>query len=315
MIETVHCSEDVTSMRIGTLEGHCSVCLRFVPVVLTAALLWLVSAAVHTTERSQGLLWEIGKPGISPSYLFGTIHSEDPEVLDLAQPVRKAWSGSRRVVLEVVLDSEAMLQTGSAMLMTDGQLLSQILGEELFRQTLLTMQRRGVPEVVLERMKPWAVATTLSMPAAGTGMVLDRVLYEQALQDGKPVAGLETVQEQLDIFEGMSMDDQVALLRDAVAQFSGIAALHQQLLDAYKQQDLAAMLAINEAALEAGDRRFADEFQRRLVTDRNRHMAERLRPYLSEGRAFVAVGALHLPGDEGLLNLLERQGYTVSAVY
>jgi hypothetical protein len=164
-------------------------------------------------------------------------------------------------------------------------------------------------------MKPWAVATTLSMPAAGTGMVLDRVLYEQALQDGKPVAGLETVQEQLDIFEGMSMDDQVALLRDAVAQFSGIAALHQQLLDAYKQQDLAAMLAINEAALEAGDRRFADEFQRRLVTDRNRHMAERLRPYLSEGRAFVAVGALHLPGDEGLLNLLERQGYTVSAVY
>jgi hypothetical protein len=274
-----------------------------------------VSTAVNAADHSQGLLWEIGKPGIPPSYLFGTIHSEDPEVLDLAQPVRKAWTGSRRVVLEVVLDSEAMRQTGSAMLMRDGQLLSEILGEDLFRQTVLAMQTRGIPEVVLDRMKPWAVATTLSMPAAGTGMVLDRVLYEQALQDGKAVAGLESVHEQLAIFEGLSVDDQVALLRDAVEQLPGIAALQEALLDAYKRRDLAAMLAINAAALEDGDRRLADDFQRRLVTDRNRLMAERVQPYLREGRAFVAVGALHLPGDEGLLNLLQKQGYTVKAVY
>jgi hypothetical protein len=164
-------------------------------------------------------------------------------------------------------------------------------------------------------MKPWAVATTLSMPAAGTGMVLDRVLYEQALQDGKAVAGLESVHEQLAIFEGLSVDDQVALLRDAVEQLPGIAALQEALLDAYKRRDLAAMLAINAAALEDGDRRLADDFQRRLVTDRNRLMADRVQPYLREGRAFVAVGALHLPGDEGLLNLLQKQGYTVKAVY
>jgi uncharacterized protein YbaP (TraB family) len=213
-----------------------------------------------------------------------------------------------------VLDADALQQTGSAMLMMDGRSLSQILGEDLFRQTALAMQMRGVPEVVLERMKPWAVATTLSMPAAGTGMVLDRMLYEQALQDGKPVAGLETVREQLAIFEGMSMDDEVALLRDAVTQFSGIADLHRQLLEAYKRQDLAAMLAINEAALATGERRLAEEFQQRLVTDRNHRMAQRLRPYLREGGTFVAVGALHLPGDEGLLNLLERQGYSLTRI-
>lgn len=298
------------------MGGYHSISVRLFSVFLTAWLLWLpVAAPVDAAEGSQGLLWEIGKPGVPSSYLFGTIHSEDPEVLELAQPVRMAWSGSSHVVLEVVLDTDALVHTSSAMLMMDGRLLSDILGESLFRQTAQAMQTRGIPGVVLERMKPWAVATSLSMPPTGTGMMLDRVLYEQAQEDGKPVHGLETVQEQLEIFEGMPVDDQVALLRDAVEQFAGIAALHAELLDAYKQRDLAAMLAINTAALEAGDQRLADDFQRRLVTDRNRRMAERVQPYLSEGRAFVAVGALHLPGKQGLLNLLEQQGYTVTAVY
>jgi uncharacterized protein YbaP (TraB family) len=106
----------------------------------------------------------------------------------------------------------------------------------------------------------------------------------------------------------------VALLRDAVEQFAGIDVMNAELLAAYKRQDLAAMMAINESVMTVGDQRLAKEFQRRLIVDRNHRMADRMEPYLKQGGAFVAVGALHLPGEQGLLRLLEQRGYSVSAV-
>lgn len=67
--------------------------------------------------------------------------------------------------------------------------------------------------------------------------------------------------------------------------------------------------------MQQDDQRLADEFQQRLVVDRNHRMAERMQPYLQQGKVFIAVGALHLPGEEGLLNLLEQQGYAVRRLY
>jgi hypothetical protein len=140
-------------------------------------------------------------------------------------------------------------------------------------------------------------------------------LYEYALQGGKQVHGLETIQEQLDVFNTMPLDEQVLLLKDAVDHFREVDALYTDLLAAWKQRDLARLVAINETAMADGDRQFTDRFQRRLVTQRNYLMVERMQSYLKQGKAFVAVGALHLPGEEGLLNLLEKRGYTVRALY
>ena len=164
-------------------------------------------------------------------------------------------------------------------------------------------------------MKPWAAAVTLSTPALETGEVLDRVLYQDAVQQGKAVYGLETLQEQLGLFDSMPEADQIALLRDAVDNFPELAAMQAELLAAYKQRDLDGLLTIYEASMQAGDQRLAEDFQRRLVDDRNQSMLERMQPYLQQGKAFVAVGVLHLPGKEGLLNRLEQQGYTVRRVY
>ena len=139
-------------------------------------------------------------------------------------------------------------------------------------------------------------------------------IIRRAQEAGKPLHGLETIDEQLEVFEGLPLEDQVALLRDAVEQFAGIDALHAALLAAYKRQDLAALLAISEAEMADADQRLAREFQRRLIVDRNRRMAERMEPYLEQGAAFVAVGALHLPGEQGLISLLRQRGYSVRAV-
>lgn len=266
-------------------------------------------------DKNHGLLWELSKPGIEPAYLFGTIHSEDPEVLQLPQPVQQAIDRCNTVVLEMLLDAEAMMYSSTAMLMMDGRMLSDIIGKPLFRQTASAIRSRGIQELVLERMKPWAAAVILSMPASETGLVLDMMLYQSALEQGKSVHGLETVEEQLNVFEALSEKDQVLLLQDAVENFPELDALHAELLEAYKQRDLAGLMALGEAAMQAGDQQLADEFQQHLVVDRNHRMSDRMQVYLRQGEVFIAVGALHLPGEEGLLKLLEQQGFTVRRLY
>jgi hypothetical protein len=292
---------------------------RLAQMVLFAVFSLLVAMPRAGTDtgidKGHGLLWEVSRPGAEPAYLFGTIHSEDPGVLQLAGPVQQAFEASQAVVLEMLLDVDAMMYSSTAMLMLDGRSLSDIVGQPLFSRISRAMQSRGIPEAVLNRMQPWAAAVTLSMPAPETGMVLDALLYKNALQQGKDVYGLETAQEQLHVFESMSEADQLALLKDAVENFSAIDAMHADLLVAYKQRDLNGLMAISEASMKSGDQRVAEEFQQRLIVGRNHRMAERMRQYLQQGNAFVAVGALHLPGEEGLLNLLEQQGYTVRRLY
>jgi len=284
--------------------------------LLAVVLFFLLAAITHAdTDRSHGLLWEISKTGQVPSHLFGTIHSEDPEVVDLPAPVRQVFDAANSVVLEMLMDNEAMMYSSTAMLMLDGRSLSDVLGMPLYKQVAEAIASRGIPELVLNRMKPWAVAVTLSTPVLETGQVLDLVLYQDALQQLKAVYGLETIREQLDLFDAMPESDQVTLLKDAIDNLPELDAMNADLLAVYKQRDLDGLLAINETSMQTGDQRLAKDFQQRVIIDRNHRMAERMQPYLQQGKAFVAVGALHLPGEEGLLNLLEQQGYTVRRVY
>ena len=286
------------------------------PCTLLLLLVCLLPAALPAEDIGQrGLLWEVGRAGQPASYLFGTIHSEDPAVLALPAPVLKAFDAAHSVVLETLLDLDAMLYSSQVMLLGEGRLLSEITGMPLFEQTARAIRTRGIPELVLNRMKPWAAAVTLSMPAPETGEVLDMRLYQRALQAGKPVFGLETIREQLAIFDDMPEREQLVLLQDAVENFPEIDNLHRELLDAWLERDLDALMAINLETMQAGDRELAAEFQDRLIVSRNRLMAERLQAYLQEGDVFVAVGALHLPGETGLLNLLQQHGYTVRVIY
>jgi len=283
--------------------------------VLCSVFLCVSVVSAADARWDHGLLWEISKPGMATSYLFGTVHSEDPEVLQLAPPVQQAFDRSGSVILEIMMDLEAMIFSSTAMLMTDGRTLSELVGKSLYEKAAQAIQTRGIPVIVLERMKPWAAATTLSVPPPKTGMLLDLVLFQQAQQAGKQLHGLETIQEQLGIFDSMSESDQIRLLRDAVENLDTIDRMNAEILVLYKRRDLAGMLALNERYMNEGDPGISRDLEQRLIIDRNRKMVERMQPYLEAGNAFVAVGALHLPGDEGLLGLLDRRGYTLKAVY
>lgn len=273
-------------------------------------------AELDAKVHRHGLLWRIDGPGgRRPSYVFGTMHVEDPRVVKLAAPVEEAFSKAGRVCTETRLDYEAVAAQLQMLFFTDGRTLRAVAGERLYARTVAVAARHGLPEALVNNTKPVAMAFMLSMPPEQSGEVLDAVLYGRALREGKEVCGLETPQEQLRALDGLSMEHQLELLGTTVAHYDELQQMLDALLGVYLDRDLAALVELArespwEDAGEAGR-----AFMRRLVLERNRRMVERMLPLLQEGGAFIAVGALHLPGRGGILQALERRGWTVTRAW
>ena len=283
-------------------------------LVLIALLLAPLSIAAPVAY-TQGLLWKIERTGQAPSYLFGTIHSEDSRVLTLPTPVQSAFDKAQRFVMEAVLDANAMQTMLGAMMFTDGRTLQQTVSVASYQKTVAAMAGYGLPEEALQLMKPWAVAVTLSMPKPKTGQVLDLVLMRKATEQGKQTAGLESVEEQLGIFDQLSLREQAIMLEDTLKHLPEMEKIFAELHAAYLARDLARLMRISDEMMAKGNRALGKKVMHQLVDVRNRRMVERMEAYLKQGNAFIAIGALHLPGEVGVLNLLARKGYRVRAVY
>lgn len=283
------------------------------------ALVWFfiycLSCQVSWAADEKGILWRIDGAASRPSYLLGTIHSDDVRVTNVPASIAQALQQADSFSGEVEMDLPSLMQASQVTLLPDGQSLEQRVGSSLYKQTVQLLAAYGMPELVVQRMKPWAAAATLSLPRPQTGIFLDMALYHQAAATGKRVYGLETIAEQVGAMETLSPELQVAMLRDAVAQHDQLDQLIEQLINAYLRRDLKALESISHAAMQEGDDRVAEMFAAEVVDRRNYRMLERMQPRLREGNAFVAVGALHLPGEKGLLNLLRNKGYRVSPVY
>jgi hypothetical protein len=262
-----------------------------------------------------GLLWRVERAGVTSSYLFGTMHSDDPDVVKLPKPVQRAFDQAQSVTLEVVLDPQSLLTMTSALLMTDGNKLESLIGHQLYERTVAVMSARGMPELLVANMKPWAVAVILMTPPGNNGVVLDHVLYQDAVAAGKKVHGLETVAEQMGLFDDLSRKDQIALLEDTLENLDNIGQMLDELLVAYLDRDLKRLLELNEASMRDSDPQLAETFNRKVIVERNYRMAERMQSRLREGQQFIAVGALHLAGEQGLLKLLSERGYRLSRIY
>lgn len=273
------------------------------------------AAAFPAGDFSHGLLWRIETPGAAPSYLFGTFHTSDPRITVLPCPVKTIFDQASSYTMEIITNGAGIVSMAEAMFFNDGKTLKDVIGEALYNDTLQLIgisdasQARGI-----NSMKPWAVMMTLSGPHQGSGLPLDLALQFQATRQGKPTYGLETMEEQIGVFNGMSLADQVTLLRDAVQTQKGQQDSMEELTQAYLKRDLAGLMALNDQ-FKPTDARVYDTLMNRLLVQRNRNMTERMQKYLQQGNAFIAVGALHLPGDTGLLKLLNAGGHRVTRIY
>jgi hypothetical protein len=273
------------------------------------------TAATQSFEH--GLLWRIEKPGVAPSYAFGTIHVDDPRVLRLPPAVTRAFGQSKSFTMEMLTDETAQRKFTRASRLGDGEDLPTLVGEDLYEQVAEKMRDRGFPDSATRRLKPWSVLLTLLLPRERPVVILDYALYQIAQDQKKPVFALETVEEQIEAFDGMPIDVQIGLLESVVRHEDEIPAMTKALIQAYLDRDLKRMWDVNVlfTALDPGTESLNEVFLDRVLFSRNRRMTETIVPRLDAGGAFVAVGALHLYGERGILALLKQQGFRITRVY
>lgn len=277
--------------------------------------------AGESIVNGQGLLWKLERAGLAPNYLFGTIHITDERVLDLPPEVKQAFDGASSATFEIIMTPEVGMKVGKSMVLMDGRTLDGIVGPELFQEVAEVGRRYNLGPDQLKFFKPWALAVIFSVPQSEMGrkaagdLPLDQWLQAEASRQNKPMHAMETPEEQLAVLSGMSEADQIAMLQSAVEANGKIEAMFETLTQNYLDRDVAAIY--NRFVEESEDlgQEYVDTFMTRLNDERNKLMTERLAGRFSEGGAFVAVGALHLIGEQGLVRLFEQQGYSVQRVY
>jgi uncharacterized protein YbaP (TraB family) len=277
------------------------------------------------TPNGAGLLWKIEKEGAEPSFLFGTMHMTDPRVVTLPPKAQAAFDTAASVVIETtdVLDQKKMMasfmENPELMMFTDKTTLTSMLSPEEVKIAEEALSKRGIPLASVIKMKPWVLASMVSLPAcelarkAAGEPILDINLAKQAEANGKALGGLETAKSQLEAMASLPLEFHMEGLIETLKLGDRMDDVIETMIEIYVSGDTGMFWPFFRAALPSGDSEGGyAAFEETMITSRNAIMAREAKPFLDKGGAFVAVGALHLPGDEGVIEFLRKDGYTLT---
>ena len=290
-------------------------------LLLAAGLMTATLGHPQTPKNPHTLLWRIsGKGTARPSYLFGTMHILCAGDAALSDSLRAAINTVDEVYFEINLsDMVGMLGAMSAMQMKEGKTLSDLLKPDEYKrvkdyfaghQALLPL-----PFGILERFKPMLISgfveeQGMDCGASGTdGMEMQIMKVAKELTHPKPINGLETAAFQAGLFDSIPYAKQAKELVDYIDSADYNKAQTRQLADLYNKQDLDGIEALSDK-----DDPGMSEYMDLLLYGRNRKWAGILDAVLPDKSLLIAVGAAHLPGKQGVIELLRKEGYTVEPV-
>jgi uncharacterized protein YbaP (TraB family) len=277
--------------------------------------LWLtVSFSVSAQYHSLG--WRISGNGLKqPSYIYGTMHVSDKRVFNFGAKVTKAFEGSKAYAME--LDPEKAMSPSvlTSMMMTDGNTIKKLISDSDYRfaDSLIKIST-GFSLVLFDKMEPILVSALLEESSMGMSISdtsnmsdeMDLYFYKKAKKQKKKLIGIETVDEQIGALHSLTYAEQAKQLSETIAEMKKPADSGEgDLLKYYVSQDLDSLLALSDES------QMPAKFYKALVTDRNVKMADRIDGFIKKESTFIAVGALHLPGTDGVVALLRKKGYTV----
>lgn len=278
--------------------------------LIVAVALWCVA----TSAFAEGLGWRVTSEDGGLLYLVGTVHAARPDFYPLPDSIDAAFAEADVLALEVDMRT---VTPAAAQRYTDGhgylgamQSLDQLLGPADWQRVVDWGRRLGVPSNTLKRMKPWLAAITLAAlemqhvgldPALG----MERHFTARANERGMPLAGLETLAEQLGALSGLSMPTQVSFLKSSLTTTEVFEETLANIIEAWATGDTERLAAVLDESYEG-----ADEVYAALMVARNARWLPKIEAMLASDRThFVAVGALHLVGEDGLVELLAARGY------
>ena len=278
---------------------------------LLPLLLWLL---LPLNAFADPAFYRISK-GNEQHWLLGSIHAGKPSLYPLPDPVERAWQQSRALVMEVDMThiSQAQWQEmGAITRLVDGKTLKDHLPIDLYRRTLIAAGQNGLNESMLAPLRPWFAAITLTQAALErTGyrgeFGVDQHFAKRANDGGKPIIGLETLLEQLGYLASVG-DNQTLMLENTLDELPDLEKGFAEVMKAWQDGDQATL--INLLKEEMAPPKLQAWLEQTLLAERNHNWLKKWPTLPNE--SFIVVGALHLYGDQGLIVLLEQQGWRVT---
>lgn len=294
--------------------------LRRVAVLCTLFLIISRAAApAQTTASPTSLLWKVSGKGLKkPSYLYGTFHLVPSGYLPAQGKVMQAFQASTGVIVEVELDSTSMQKAAMVAMMPNHQ-LSTLIPETDYQLVAEELQAgSGYDLKMFEQVKPVTISLMLSMGYSLSaapwlkehdGAPLDAFFVEEGRKQGKNILALETVDEQMKLlYLTDSPEKQAKELVQIVREKEEVQRLSAAIAENWRNENIDQMAAVSLEMMDSFGGQDA------LLTDRNARWMEVLPKQFKKGTQFVAVGSLHLTGEDGLIQLLRAKGYTVEPV-
>ncbi len=285
-------------------------------------LIFILAASVILTFQSNAqLLWKISGNGLEkPSYLFGTHHVAPIHICDSIAGFNEAFNSCKQLYGELELDDIQAVSKEIAKytLLPQDSLLDKLYTPEEYKLIDEVVKKNmGVSADQLKMLKPVTISTQLSVIISmqafndfNPTLPLDAFLQKKAKEQGMSVKGFETSLFQAQILFGEPLPQQASALLKTIKHFDKMKPFIIEMCDVYMKQDLDSIFKL----MQDPELSFTPEEMNRLVNNRNHNWSQQLKDILPQQPTFIVVGGGHLPGSNGLIELLREQGFTVTPV-
>ncbi len=269
--------------------------------------------ACFSQQTGSSLLWKVeGNNLKTPSYVFGTVHMLKRSDFRLSREVLQFMSESDAVYMEIDLDNmQAISEFSQMLLLPNGTTLSDYMTDEEY--VIIKNYLRdsiGTDITDFEVLKPFALQQAFTMNSAGEDLVsYELELLNWCYSNAKTIEGLETVAEQMAIFDQIPYEEQIDWVLDFIENPVSTDAIFDSIVYHYREADLQGLY---KDVLDSSPEIMV--YEPLFISDRNKRWIPRMATIMQQGSYFFAVGAGHLPGDDGVLELLRAAGYSVQPV-
>jgi len=283
---------------------------RFALVLLSVFISFFSPKA--QSSKTSSLLWKISGKGIqAPSYIYGTFHLLCPDDFVMDTAVKQAFHQTKQLYLEIdMTDPSITAKMMTQLVMKDGHTLKDYISKTDFDScSAIFLNKAGLPLPLLATYKPYMLTSFLYPAMLGcTPVAFELEFAKMAKQDSIPVKGLETVEFQMGIFDEIPYAEQAKMLVKSLYEFDQSKKELKELVQQYKQKDIAVLQSSIEDDKDFG------QYEAVLLNKRNANWIPQIITQSSSMPTFYAVGAGHLGGDKGVINLLKQQGFVVTPV-
>ena len=264
-------------------------------------------------QKTSSLLWKIsGKDVVAPSYIYGTIHLMCPKDIIVSDTLRKAFNQTKKLYLELDMDDPSiLLKTMQYMKMPGDTTLKDLLNKSTYDSVAASFAHiSAVPFTMVSFMRPMLAMSLVypSLLGCEGAEAWEQKFMEMAKTNKEDIEGLEPVEDQIKVFTTIPLKEQADMLAETLLHTDSLQKSFDSLLTAYKNKDLNQLAKLmNEDPDEA-------KYQDLMLNSRNKNWIPVIEKQIKLQPVFIAVGAGHLAGDDGVLSLLKKDGYTVEPV-